>query len=269
MTTRGAMDADLLVMGMPRSGTTLLAALIDSAPAAVCLSEPPLPRAFSVVDSERFADLLAEDVAAIRDRVAAGEPVVDVGGEGGERLTNYVARSGGESLRVARRRKRRAVVAGPDFTLAIKHNGCFLATLPALRARPQWRTVAVVRHPHASFAAWLASGMPIARGRFAPVRWPETAAIAADPSLSLPERLAHVYAAVARRLAVVPPWRLIRYEALVAAPGAALDTIGVAGADLALVAAPPCHRDGGDTVAEALAALRAIDDGSVRRLYEF
>lgn len=261
------MASNLLVMGMPRSGTTLLAALIDSAPDAVCLSEPPLPRADKALDPVEFSDLLADDVAAVRRRIAAGEPVTDLRGARGERLTNYLAREAGAARAVATPRARSAGVSSADCTLAIKHNARFLAALPALRARDGWRTVALVRQPETAFAAWLASGLSIARGRFAVRAWPETAAIAADPTLALPERLAGVYAAIARRLAAAPPWRLVRYEALLADPAATLAAIGIAGADLSLVGAPALHAEGGEIVQATLAALRALDDDAVRALY--
>lgn len=261
------MASNLLVMGMPRSGTTLLAALIDSAPGAVCLSEPPLPHADRMFDPHRFAKALAEDVAAVRRTIAAGEPVTDLRGARGERLTNYIAREEGRAQGIATQRPRPAGVAGADFTLAIKHNARLLAALPALRTRTEWRTVALVRHPEPAFAAWLASGLSIARGRFAVRAWPETAAIASDPALALPERLARIYAAIARRLASAPPWRLIRYEALLAAPDETLDALGIAGADLSLVGTPARHGEGGEIVQAALAALRALDDDAVRALY--
>src|SRR5262245_56837618 len=77
---------DLIITGVPRSGTSLAAAIIDQLPDAFCLSEPENQIALmeTAATAEEFVTRLGEDFAAIRRTLLAGGSVLDRRGDGGQ-----------------------------------------------------------------------------------------------------------------------------------------------------------------------------------------
>lgn len=259
---------DLLVMGMPRGGTTLLTALLDTAPDTACLSEPPLPRTRATESRTVFADVLADELRTVRDRMQAQLPVQERRGPSGERLTNYIRRDGaggGENIATVQEVVRSGL--SPGFTLGVKLNGPFLAMLPELATQAQFECVGLLRHPRETLTAWVNTSLPVSQGSFAVRYWPELAEVAASAVLSRPEKLARVYAAIADRLAGTPGVTLFRYEQVVDDPSRVFARLHLTPGDAGLVSRQRRHAPS-PLAEEALDALGTLG-GISRSLYQW
>lgn len=210
---------DLAITGIPRSGTSLLAALVDGLDDAVCLSEPPwqIPWFQGACRTPAEAvDRVVADFAATRGRLLAGEPVRDRRAAGGRAVTNYFDRG-----QVAYRIEpfTRASITS-DFLLAIKHNAQYTTVLHELVARPELDVIAMVRHPVPTLLSWRALTIPISNARLpaTDLFWPEVAQ-AARKSEDLLEAQVRIYELFcARYLELGDSVRLVRYEELVRDP---------------------------------------------------
>jgi len=269
--SRGASDIagqdDLLVTGLPRSGTTLLTALLDDPPRGVALGEPKWQaqwRRRNPPDPEAFAAYLAEDFARLRAALLRGEAVEDRASPDGRPLTNYL--SGGTSAYELR--SRREAGLSPGFRLAMKWPALYTAVLPALVANGAFRIVALLRHPLATLRSWNATDFPIARGRL-PVGepfWPELAALCGSDR-PLAEKQARIWELFAARyLACGDRITLLRYEDLVAEPAAVAARLGLAFAAVPVRPAVPRPPAESSAEREAEAAVAAFCP-SARRLY--
>jgi hypothetical protein len=152
--------ANVVLTGLPRSGTTLTFYLLNKLPNTVALHEPISPG--------KFADLEGED--AIRDgvekffqrmrRMALEEGKVISKHVGGHVPDNSYRRSKSEDgLRspMAERGKKKGKIdvdkeLGHDFLLVIKSPAMFSALLPTLVRR--FPAYAIVRNPLAILASW-------------------------------------------------------------------------------------------------------------------
>lgn len=212
---------DLIVTGIPRGGTTLAAALIDSLPDTVCLNEPLWHNAKAAADAKGFAGFIARDFTALRARLLKGESVSDRRGKGGEATTNYFRVEGGRMQHSFDIVPFSRAGLTPDFTLAIKHNGPYLAVLPELIALERFSITAIIRHPVPVIHSWRSLQLPISEGKMpnAAPYWPELAAAIAAP-MDLLAKQVRLYDLMCARL-----WecrehlRLIPYEALIQTPG--------------------------------------------------
>src|SRR5690606_21718614 len=151
---------DVIVTGIPRSGTTLAASLIDSLPDTVCLNEPGWHHARSAPTPEGFAQFIKKDFARLRRQLVEGEPVPDRRAGDGSATTNYYRVEGGkmESSFEVLPFTRPGLSA--EFTLAIKHNGPYLAVLPQLIALKAFIFIAIVRHPVEVLHSWRSLSLP-------------------------------------------------------------------------------------------------------------
>ena len=214
----------LIITGIPRSGTTLVCALLDRLPDVVALNETMDVGALSAMDGNASRiEAVAGHLADVRRRL------VERGEKPHRRLLgagdNMFLPSSGGGRRWAGADLGFVSVAKPlppNFTLALKHPNAFAALLPALRGR--FECWALVRNPLAVLASWHSLDHPIRQGH-APM------AEALDAALA--EQLAGLEDARSRRLAlldwygrrfleVLGPERILRYEDIVASNGAAL-----------------------------------------------
>ena len=208
-----------LITGIPRSGTTLLGALVDGMENSVCLNEPlwQVDLARASQNAETFSAAIVEDMQRLRPLLLAGQPVMDHRRPDGQPVTNYLNESGEVVVRPVP--FSRAGLSA-DFTLAIKHNGLFLGALPALVSSGKFSIIALIRHPLEILASWRASSLPVARGELPAARyfWPEMAALHTQP-LELLERQIRLLDLLYGRIREHEKrLTLIRYESLVKNP---------------------------------------------------
>ena len=262
---------NLIITGMPRGGTTLLAALIDSSPGVLCLSEPKLPKAKAGLSNSTFVEGLVVDFEDFRTRVARGDTVQDRRKPHGERLTNYLspADASGNRAQIWQWSVFRRPDLPGDFTLGVKQNGHFLGALEELSRNDYFECVGLIRHPRDTFASWVSTPFTVNAGRLpnAEKRRQLMADIGRSDALSVPERMAHIYEAIVRRLALTPVSALLRYEDIVNDPSSLFRMLRLEAGDVALVAPQPAPVENA-VVASALDAL-AICGDVAKQLYSW
>jgi len=136
---------DLLITGLPRSGTSYLCNILHRVENCVAINEPralfqrlagPQPTPIVALYHDLRADILAG--RAVENKWQAGQVIEDTWVQEG--FVSY-----------------HPVVTRPDFLLATKNTLGYLARLPALRQLlPQAQFVACVRHPLDTLASWKA-----------------------------------------------------------------------------------------------------------------
>jgi hypothetical protein len=167
----------LLIAGIPRSGSTLLAALVDSLDNALCLGEPR--ELFIPPEAPSRAGYVASVLAALdsyREKALRGEDIADRRNPDGSATTNYM--KAGPSGGVREFSPGEGVVDTSGFRtgmlIAIKHNIPFLSVLPEL-AETGIPIIGVVRNPVHTLLSWHDTGLPVAAGYMpsAQAFWPE------------------------------------------------------------------------------------------------
>ncbi len=225
---------DILLTGIPRSGTTLTCSLLNRLPDVLALIEPMDMRRLIAAGSDAdrmrcIADYLAEVRDDAAERGIAPRKILE--GDG----TNTFSASAHE--------KRGSAIIGnetgplerslpPDFTLVVKHPNAFAALLPSLAQR--FKCFALVRNPLSVIASWSSLDHPLRDGH-APM------AEQFDPALAA--RLRQETGPLERQLAlldwyfdrfrrVLPTDHVLRYEDVIATSGAALAVIAASATTL-------------------------------------
>lgn len=160
---------DVIVTGIPRSGTTLVAALLDNAENTVCLLEPDehIRLLAGSTSAQCYVEALTTDFRRTRDRITAGLSVLDRRSANGCILTNYFS----QQRPLGERREPRFEMKAIDtrhlqegFTLAMKHNVEYTSVLPELVASRQFKIICPIRNPIATILSWNTLTTPVARG---------------------------------------------------------------------------------------------------------
>ena len=215
---------DLIITGLPRSGTTLAAAVIDQAPDSLCLSEPDghLDLMSRAASAEDFVTSLCEEFDAVRRTILGGGSVLDRRRADGAPITNYFSDPLPDGRREAVFATRGVSRSGlsADFVLGVKHNALYVAVLPEIVNSGQFRVIAIVRDPVAVLMSLRTLDLPISRGRLPAGErfWPALAALGradldlTDKQIRICDLLLHRFGLLADRIAVIP------YEVFVADP---------------------------------------------------
>jgi hypothetical protein len=160
---------DLIITGIPRSGTTLAAAIIDQAPDTLCLSEPDrhVDLMREAASAEDFVSSLCNEFDALRQTILAGGPVLDRRHADGALVTNYFTTPLANGHRAAAYTMRGVIRPGlsADFVLGVKHNALYASVLPELVRSGRFRVIAIIRDPVALMMSWRSLDLPISRGR--------------------------------------------------------------------------------------------------------
>ncbi|MGR8933333.1 MAG: hypothetical protein ACU837_02955 [Gammaproteobacteria bacterium] len=217
---------NVLLAGIPRSGTTLTCSLLNRLDNAVALSEPMLLEVFSEHSPELWAPeidrycrdnrarLLQQQTVWLRDH-RDGNFFTAQCNDAGLRVRTY-----GERVQYAHEGR-----LDDDFMLLIKHPNAFTAMLPVLKAH--FRCFATIRNPLAVLASWNSIDLNVRRG---------TAPQAERFYPPLRERLAQITATGAKQLALLswyyemfaehlPPENILSYEQLIVSRGRSLQAI--------------------------------------------
>jgi hypothetical protein len=215
---------DLIITGVPRSGTTLAAAIIDQAPDSLCLSEPEghVDLMREAASPEDFVAKLCREFDSVRRAILSGGSVLDRRRADGAPVTDYFSDRLPDGRRGAAFVMRSIHRSGmsADFVLGVKHNALYAAVLPEIVESGRFRVVAIVRNPVAALMSWQAVDLPISRGRLPAGErfWPELVALG-RADLDLTERqiricdlIMHRFGQLADRIAVIP------YEVFTADP---------------------------------------------------
>jgi hypothetical protein len=215
-----SLDPGWLMTGIPRGGTTLAAALADGLADAVCLNEPVWQQAWAqqhrAQGAAAFAQWLRQDMAQLRARLLAGQPVPDLRHADGTPTTNYFPRE--DEPPVAPVGLVRPGLTS-DFMLAVKHNGLYLGALPQL-VQEGFRVLAILREPVAVLASWQRTPVPVSRGQLpaASFWWPQLAGLTSAPLPLLEKQVRLLDLLYGRLRACEAGLVLVRYEELCADP---------------------------------------------------
>jgi len=258
-------DRNVLVTGLPRSGTTLACELLNLVPDVVALDEPmnklmltqgatatPVPgrrkgrlrwpAARSAAPSRRGvdADLVVDNIGGFLDTTRAS--ITDRGMaltrhvEGrvlGSKVADTYGEGGLRGRLFARGEIHVDKQLSSDFVLVVKHNSGFAAVLPQLVKR--FPVTAIVRNPLSIINSWQTVPFPVQRGH-------ASIAELLDPELKV--SLARIDDRIDRQFFLLswffghfrddlPDDRCLRYEDIVATNGAALAAIVPTAGDLA------------------------------------
>ncbi len=155
--------SNVLLTGMPRSGTTMATAILNQQPNTIGLAEPI--QLIRHGDRSRAVEDIRQFMANTRASLLANDPVTTkhVGGKIPYNWVEPPTNSG--SLRRVLEERSAITFHKPlaeDFTLIVKHPAEFTALLDLLRT--EFKVFAMVRNPLAVLAAWQTVNMPVNRG---------------------------------------------------------------------------------------------------------
>ena len=171
---------NIIVTGVPRSGTTLVCALLNNLENTICLREPEehVKWLRDVGSADEYVDRIKNDFQDIRDNIKLGKAIFDRSSVGGEMLTNYFP----DRKDVNERRKVSFEMKNVDyqmlknkFTLATKHNVEYASVLPELIQSKQFLFICPIRNPISTILSWNTLATPVSQGAIPMSRyyWPE------------------------------------------------------------------------------------------------
>jgi hypothetical protein len=271
---------DLILTGVPRSGTTLAAAIIDQAPNSLCLSEPDrhLQLMREAANAKDFVVRLTQEFDNIRRTILAGGSVSDRRRHDGTPLTNYFTDPVPNGRREAAFAIRNITRLGlsADFVLGVKHNALYSAVLQEIVASARFRVVAMIRDPVALIMSWRSLDLPISRGRLPAGErfWPELASLC-QAELELTGKQIRICDLLFDRfLRWADRVVILRYEELVADPAqllraAGVPTIGLPlGTDM-INSTPPASGDNDEPINLAERIRQLTASGELRAIARF
>ena len=163
---------NIFVTGIPRSGTSLLTSLIDTAPNAVGLHEPHWQAQWAQnnkkLGKEAFVSYLENNFTTVRERLLNKEPVIDRRAPDGKGLTNYYLRSpDGKILQTYKLKPIKQKPLTETFTLAMKHCGLYIGVLEEIAKLEAFHVVAIIRNKKDVLSSWDSlPNIPPNKGRF-------------------------------------------------------------------------------------------------------
>lgn len=216
---------NIILTGIPRSGTTLLAALVDTMPDSVALNEPAeqaeaAQQQKDTRSARDYAAWIAQDFVRIRTELLAGTPVPDRRNGDGSATTNYY-RTEDDQPQADPFALVPLVREGltPHFTLAIKHNALYLSVLAELAELEGFTVIATLRHPAGVIASWNSVPVPVGKGRLpaAAAYWPAMRELTRHNDMELLEKQVRIYDLMCKRLySLRERIHIVRYEDMVA-----------------------------------------------------
>jgi len=218
----------LIVTGIPRSGTTLTADLIDRLQDTVCLNEPPHYYQ-RVADSKTKEDFITDTLRELEQQwstLAEGGTVLDRREADGHVPQNYFEESG-----KVRDMSMLPVGTGKkinDLLLAVKHNEIFTAVLKELCDIEKAKVIAIIRHPVPTLLSWQSKEIPLRYGRLSRGYkfWDDALAIEAAGGLivDIQAKMFELYCA--RYWSLRDKLTILKYEDIVADPSVLEEATG-------------------------------------------
>jgi len=231
-------ERDIVLTGIPRSGTTLACWLLNQLPEVVALVEPPMGVRFWLGrwDRRLASAGIRQFFNKVRERIATGSTVPSFHIDG-EIPTNPVEEQRVGRLRRPLARLGRVPVAkslSGRFWLIVKHPAPFTVLLNELVEH--FPVYAIVRNPLAVLASWNSVSLPVNKGHVPAAEW-------FDPSLR--RTLSRISDRWERQLylldwffetyrRMLPETAILRYEDIVATGGRALSAIVPEAAELSV-----------------------------------
>lgn len=227
---------DILLTGIPRSGTTLVCSLLNRLPNTVALVEPMAVSQFPKMQSSD------ERRAAIRRFLSAQRASLLSSGSATARVTSgifddntFSNTAGPTNLRNNTLERRNIDFDKPldkDFLLLIKHPNAFTAILNELTS--SFSCFAIVRHPASVIASWDTLDLPLRDGH-APAAEALDTTLRRSLEMIEDRRQRQIHLMdwyFSQYLTLLPGGRILRYEDIVQSSGKALSAIAPPAAEL-------------------------------------
>ncbi len=232
---------DVIITGLPRSGTTLATTLAHNPPHSIALHE--------LVNKDRHSDDV-RDVAVrigaeydeIRAKLLAGEAIAFRESLDGAPLTNYVTKEAGHRKKNYKCTQRTFRDLSPKFALSMKNPALYTAILGEIIALNRFTIIALVRNPIDLILSWRTVPFPIAEGRLPGGEryWPALAKVGLserpvlEKQVLIWELFAHRFVAAGNALSI------LKYEDLCENPGLMAKLIGIPFRDVPI--SPVAHQ---------------------------
>lgn len=214
------MGRNLILTGLPRSGTTLACRLLGACADTVALAEPMNVEEIPAAPGQAVEYVLGWLGQTRRDILATGVAPSKVG-PGGLVDNPFSSGEGPRTLLVREGTLTVSPTLSADFTMVVKHNAAFTALLPELARRLD--TVAIVRHPLAILASWASLSLPVSQGRLpAGEHLDPVLARHLDQEPDLLRRQLLILAWFFERYQALPPGNVVPYEAVMDSDGGSL-----------------------------------------------
>ena len=213
---------DILLTGIPRSGTTLACRLLSELPGVVALNEP-----MRTAQYRSAADALAAIpafYATTRQSILCAGVATARAVNGRMTDNHFTSVRGHRTKRVEKQPIRIVKPLRPDFRLVCKHNALFSILREQLVGR--YAYFAIIRNPLAILASWNSVPIPAGRGEVRAMRYllPATAR-RLERAGDLYARQLFILDWYFRQYQSLPAHRIIRYEQIVATGGKASKVI--------------------------------------------
>jgi hypothetical protein len=209
---------NVLITGLPRSGTSLATAIIDGLESALALSEPqePLRIADKSDSPSEFAAELARFYDETRSSVLSNSAVTDLRDRNGQPVTDYLLRREGQIRNTSARQQLVRPGLPRNFLLATKNNALYTSALPELVKTRAVEIIAIIRNPIDLITSWANVPFPITRGALPEGEkyWPELGAIGNSRLSVVQKQAAIIQLFFARYEDSAPNIKVIRYEDL-------------------------------------------------------
>ncbi|RDW16413.1 hypothetical protein CWR48_17385 [Oceanobacillus arenosus] len=216
-------NKNLIVTGIPRSGTTLTTALIDGLSNSVCLSEPAWQaRLFKETSNvNELVQQIEKDFVKTRGRITNQELIDDRRHDDGLPLTNYINYDKNGKVSKSKHANQFILhVDNKDFLLGMKHNAHYTSILPHLVENNFFSVLATIRHPIPTILSWQKVNFPISKGRLPGAErfWPEIKknSDSTDPLLVKQVKIYDLFCE--RYLSLADNITLLKYETILEHP---------------------------------------------------
>jgi hypothetical protein len=263
---------DVILTGIPRSGTTLVCALLNKLPDTVALNEPLEVKKFRKLRSvEDRCDLIQQFFRHTRRSLIArglatskqyGGTIPD------NNFADEIDSNGTRPEQVKRGEVNISKDLSPDFLLCIKNPGLFTGLLDGLVGR--YPTFAVIRNPLAVLASWNTLDINATHGHSpAAERFhPDLARALARCNDRAGRQMRLLSWFYERYSELLPPSAVLRYEDIVASEGRALTAI-TQGAEILREPLENRNASGlyGEELRETLAERLLRSEGAYWRFY--
>lgn len=221
-------DRDIILTGLPRSGTTLACKLLSDCGNTIGLNEP--------MDRMYFPDVPTA-VKSVSDCFVSFRKSLLKNGtaparsSGGQISDNNFATEGDRKRVVERTDVRFDKALDKDFVLIMKHCAEFSLILPELSG--SYNCYAMMRNPLALLGSWNSVGIPVSRGKVAKSgKLAPEFHRALESKETLIDKQLHILHWYFGQYTRLPGDRIIRYEALMESGGKALSVISPAAESL-------------------------------------
>lgn len=226
----GTIPGNILLTGLPRSGTTLTCSLLNRLPDCVALHEPMAVDRLGVLAPAAFIGQIGAFFDEQRSRILREGKATSRAWQGRVPTNNQADPDeagvrrwmlDGQEIEVTN-------VTGPDFSIFIKHPAFFTAALPVLVE--SFPCFALIRNPLSVLFSWRHVRIPVGEGRMpAAERYDRALAAALDAEPDRLERQLMLLDYCFDRYRTWLPGRVLRYEDIIASGGKALAMLHPAG----------------------------------------